>query len=239
MASKTSGKCQKKIEFKRPDNSEMAPLGYHMVRGHLRICESGTKTWVDEHLRKNKGRKPKLLKENLLHLYWNSKTRYPQLCSMSDYPKGDDYDDLIQFWFDYWKSQGIEFPDDLTPDMVKALIAVESSFSSESEPPEANSSAAGLMQVTNQAMNIMDGYSKDGKWFEMKDNLISVTECDKFDPVVNIAMGTRWLGHKYSQIPKRYHKNAKSTLIGYHSFDKAGEAYANKVLSELKKACKI
>ena len=46
-----------KIIISRPKKSEMCPIGYHVVRGHERICEDGTKTWVDQHIRKNRGRK--------------------------------------------------------------------------------------------------------------------------------------------------------------------------------------
>jgi hypothetical protein len=39
-----------------------------------------------------------------------------------------------------------------------------------------------------------------------------------------------------AQIPKRYPKNSKGALIGYHSFDKEGENYAEKVLSRYEAA---
>ncbi len=47
------------------------------------------------------------------------------------------------------------------------------------------------------------------KWIEAKDHLIHIEKADKLDPLINIAMGTRLLGHKYSQIPKGWDKNAK------------------------------
>jgi len=46
----------KSIKITKPSKKQMCELGYHVVRGHYRICQSGTKTWVDAHRRKNKGR---------------------------------------------------------------------------------------------------------------------------------------------------------------------------------------
>jgi hypothetical protein len=69
-----------KESLKRPNASEMCPPGYHVVKGHERVCHSGTTTWVDAHIRKNRGKIiPGLLIENLLYLYWNSEKIYPNL----------------------------------------------------------------------------------------------------------------------------------------------------------------
>lgn len=218
-------------KLQKPKPSEMCPPGYHVVRGHERVCHSGTVTWVDAHIRRNRGKiRPGLLKENIYHLFWNSKKKFSSLKPIVGFKQGSEYDSLIQFWLHYWKSQGVAFPEDLDPLMIKALIAVESSFDPKAKTKSKNSTAAGLMQVTDQATRLMGGFPNKEKWIEIRKNLIHVTKDEKFDPVVNIALGTRWLGHKYSQTPKTYPKNAKGTLIGYHSFDKDGVAYAEKIL---------
>ena len=54
------------IRIERPDDSKMCELGYHVVSGHYRVCQSGTKTWVDTHIRKNRGKLIMYLEENLL-----------------------------------------------------------------------------------------------------------------------------------------------------------------------------
>jgi len=196
-------------------------------------------TWVDAHLRKNRNKiKPGLLLENIHYFFWNSKKKYPSLNQIPKYPQGDQYDDLIQFWLDHWKSQGLKFPDDLDPLMVKALISVESDFRPDAESTDPDSTAAGLMQVTDQSLRVLGGFPNKKKWIEVRKYLIHVTKKDKFDPVVSVALGTRLLAHKYSQIPKRYSKNAKGAMIGYHSFDKAGEEYVEKVLSRYEAAKK-
>ena len=223
--------------LKKPKPSEMCPPGYHVVQGHERTCHSGSVTWVDAHVRKNRNKfKPGLLVENIHYLFWNSEKKYPSLKHIEGYSQGNQYDDLIQFWLDYWTSQGLRFPDDLDPLMVKALISVESEFKPDAESTDPKSTASGLMQVTDQSLRVLGGFPNKKKWIEARKHLIHVTKKDKFDPVVSIALGTRLLAHKFSQIPKQYPKNAKGTMIGYHSFDKAGEKYVEKVLSRYEMA---
>lgn len=41
-----------------------------------------------------------------------------------------------------------------------------------------------------------------------------------------------------SKPPKKYSKNARSALIGYHQWNKKGEVYADEVLSRYEKARK-
>ena len=226
-------------EIKKPKSSEMCPPGYHIVHGHERVCHAGTKTWVDAHVRRNPGKiKPGLLVENIYFLFWSSKKKYSPLNSIVGYKRGSEYDSLIQFWLDYWKSEGVQFPEDLDPLMIKALIAVESSFNPKAKSKDPKSTASGLMQVTDQSLRVLGGFPNKKKWIESRDHLIHVTKDDKLDPVVNIALGIRLLGHKFSQVPKRYPKNARGALIGYHQWNKEGEAYADDVLSRYKKSLK-
>lgn len=226
-------------ELKKPNPSEICPPGYHVVRGHERICHSGTKTWVDAHIRKNRGKiRPGLLIENIHYLFWNSKKKYPVLNSISGFgDKGSEYDTAIQFWIDYWKSQGLKYPEDLDPLMIKALIAEESSFRVNPPLPK-GSSAEGLMQVTDQAVRVLGGFPNKDGYIECKNNLLHVTKEEKIDPMVNIALGTRLLAHKYSQIPKNRSKDARTMIEGYYSFGPGGKAYAERILSRYEKSRK-
>ena len=226
-------------ELKKPKTSEMCPPGYHVVRGHERICHSGTVTWVDAHIRKNHGKiEAGLLIENIHYLFWSSKKNYPALKPIDGYKDADHYDKLIQFWLDYWKSQGVKFPDDLDPLMVKALISIESSFNPNAKSKDPKSTASGLMQITDQSLRVLAGFPNKEKWIEIRKQLIHVTKADKLDPVVSVALGTRLLAHKLSQTPKKYPKSARSALIGYHQWNKKGEAYADEILSRYEKARK-
>lgn len=224
---------------KKPKSSEMCRPGYHVVVGHQRVCEPGTATWVDAHIRRNRGKiKPGLLIENIHYLFWNSKTKYPALKLIDGYKNGGEYDSIIQFWLDYWKAQGIKFPNDLDPLMIKSLISLESSFNPKAKSKDPKSTASGLMQVTDQSLRVLGGHPNKAKWIEARDHLLHVTKGEKIDPVVSIALGIRLLGHKFSQIPKKYSKNARGALIGYHQWNEKGEAYADEVLSRYEKSRK-
>lgn len=225
--------------LKKPKPTEMCPPGYHVVQGHKRICSSGTATWVDAHIRRNRGKiRPGLLKENIWFLFWNSKKKYPALPPISGYHKGAEFDGPIQFWLEFWKDRGVSFPGDLDPLMIKAMIAVESSFSPGITTKIKGSTAAGLMQVTDQALRVMGGFPNKEKWIEMKENLVHVEKRDKLDPVINIALGIRLLGHKYGQLPKNWGKNARSAIQSYYSRGKGGQDYADKVLGIYEKSRK-
>ena len=133
----------------------MCDVGFHVVKGHYRVCQSGTKTWVDVHLRKNRGRKTMYLEENLLFLYWNNRMKYQNINAIKGYSPHHELDPIIQFWLDYWKGRGEKFPIGLTPLHIKALIAVESSFRPNARPRA--SSARGLMQLVNGARSSLKG----------------------------------------------------------------------------------
>jgi hypothetical protein len=222
----------------KPSPSEMCPPGYHVVRGHERTCESGTVTWVDAHARKNRGKiRPGLLKENIHFLFWDSQKKYPALNEIQEFAGlGSEYDQLIQFWLDYWKEQGLEFPQDLDPLMVKAMIAVESTFDPSKITKAKNSTAAGLMQITDQSLRVMGGFPNENKWIEMRKHLIHVEKADKLDPVTNVALGIRMLGHKWSQIKDTKKRNVRQLIRDYHSRDKGGDVYADGVLSLYEKS---
>lgn len=160
------------IKIKRPDNNRMCKIGFHVVRGHYRACKSGTKTWVDSHLRKNRIRRTMYLEENLLFVYWNKTRNYGKINGVKGYPPHHELDSVIQFWIDYWKEQGEQFPKGLTPLHIKALIAVESSFRPTARPK--TSSARGLMQVLATARRALKGTANTQN-NEVRNNYIDVS----------------------------------------------------------------
>ncbi len=224
--------------LERPNPSEMCPPGYHVVQGHERICESGAATWVDAHIRRNRGKiRPGLLKENIHFLFWNSKKKYAALEEIKGFEgKGAEFDGLIQFWLDYWKSEGIIFPKELDPLLLKTMIAVESTFDPTVVTTAPNSTAAGLMQVTDESLRVMGGFPNKDSWIEMREHLLHVEKADKLDPVISVALGIRLLGHKYSQLRNKKDKSVRQLVRNYHSKDKAGDAYAKKVFSFYEKS---
>lgn len=214
------------IKLSKPPASEMCPPGYHVVRGHERICISGTRTWVDAHIRKNRGSNPQiLLIENIQHLFWASKKKYSRVGIVHEFPENAELDAVIQFWLDYWKEQGLRFPGGLDPLLIKTIIAIESSFKPQAITKVKGSSATGLMQITNETRSVLSGRLRKG-YRELKSSYLELSKSDVQDPIAAIAAGTRWLAHKYSMIPKRAEKTLHNTIKNYHSWDSQGEAYA-------------
>lgn len=218
------------IKLSRPSKDEMCPPGHHVVRGHERICHSGTRTWVDTHMRRNRGSVPQiLLIENIHYLYWGSKKKYGAVGKIDGFPENSELDSVIQFWLDYWKAQGLRFPPGLDPLMVKTMIAIESSFDPQVKTKVKGSSATGLMQITDETRRVLSGRLDSKGYRELKSNYLELSKSDVQDPIVAIAAGTRWLAHKYSMIPKRAKKTLHNTIKNYHSWDEQGEVYVKSV----------
>lgn len=215
------------IKITKPSKTKMCEPGFHVVRGHHRVCHSGTKTWVDAHIRKNRGRKAMYLKENLLFIYWNNKKIYGKLRKVYGFPPHHELDIPIQFWLNYWKSKGVKFPAGLKPLHIKILIAIESSFRPKARPK--TSSAIGLMQLLKGARSALKG-TENVKNNEVRNNYISVSEKQLEDPIVNIAVGVRWFAHKFYLMRNHKDQSLKTVIRNYHSKDKAGAQYAEKIL---------
>ncbi len=215
--------------------------GYHFVRQHKRKSKNGTMSIVDAHCRKNsKNKKSFLFKSNLSYIYTNSKSiyKYKRLPLIQGFKKDQgQYDRMIQFWLKYWKDQGL-IKDDIDPILIKALIAIESSFREQVITSMPNSSATGLMQIVKTTLRILS--QKQGK--EVRKFNIDVSQKEIQDANTNIAVGTRWLVYKITTSPWKNKKSYSDRIFGglkfYHSWDKYGEEYANKVLSLYEKSKK-
>ncbi len=217
-------------EIKKPPASEMCPPGHHVVRGHERVCHSGTTTWVDAHIRRNRGSIPTiLLSENIYFLFWSAKKKYGKIGKIYGFPETSELDSAVQFWLDYWKEQGIEFPSDLDPLLIKTLIAIESGFDPKARSKVKGSSATGLMQVTDQTRRILSGRPNKNGYREVKSEYLEIKKEEATDSLVSIATGTRWLAHKYLIIPKAGKRNVHNMIKNYHSWNEDGEVYAKKV----------
>ncbi len=114
---------------------------------------------------------------------------------------GTKYDSLIGGWTQYWNAL-LQPKSPLDPNIIKALIASESSFNA-SEGKERKSSARGLMQlmpVTRKALNGFRG--------ELREHIFEFQDSDIFDPSLNIAAGVRWLFRKQELASRRLGREA-------------------------------
>ena len=151
------------IKFNRPKTDEMCAVGFHIVHGYQRICHSGKPTWVNTHLARNKSKaKTIYLEENIWFLYWNADVdKYDELKGIKGFAAFHEVDIPIQFWLDYWRSQGLKYPRSFDPLIVKTMIAAESSFDPDAVTKDKRSTATGLLQITTTARQDMWGRRVD------------------------------------------------------------------------------
>lgn len=103
----------------------------------------------------------------------------------------NEFDPFIRGWTKYW-NEILQPTVPLDPDLVKALIATESSFNPKADTKEKGAGRArGLMQITDGTRKIL----KDEEG-ELKDHLLTLSDKDAYNPNLNIAAGVRWLYQK-------------------------------------------
>ena len=112
---------------------------------------------------------------------------------LKKFEHADEFDIYIRGWVQYWNST-LRPTEPLEPNLVKALIASESSFRATQRTPTNNAKlgdACGLMQLTNSTVRIMRNHRG-----ELKNHFITLRDDEIFDPSANICAGIRWLFRK-------------------------------------------
>jgi len=128
----------------------------------------------------------------------------PASGKLPEYIGADNFDPFIRGWVKYWND--IFKPDEqLDPDLVKALIATESSFRLEPPAPSAGiaGKAHGLIQLTDQAVKAL-GDSKG----ELLNHLVKISIKDTSDPNLSIGSAIRWLFRKRDLASHRLKRQA-------------------------------
>jgi len=218
--------------IKRPPTLKMAPPGSHVVKRHAKISMNGIKYYVRAHIRKNRGKKLILLPENLLYLYWHGEHNHTPIGIVKGFNEYPELDSVIRFWLNFWKEQGLTFPEDMSPFIIKVIIAKESSFRPNIRTRDLKSSATGLMQILQSTLYRLEGIPDNRKRIEVRDHYLQLKLPDLTDPIINIAAGIRWLSHKYYLLKtdkKIKNKDLYATIKYYHQWNKLGEEYANEV----------
>ena len=142
------------------------------------------------------------------------------------FKNGNTYDELVRGWTIYW-NEVFKPKEPLDPDLVKALIASESSFNPNVivKVGKTKNRARGLMQVTDETQKIL-GNPKG----ELKDQLVHVDQEDLNDPNLNICAGIRWLFRK-KQIADSAadHELSWNEAIQKYKAEKKGKKLINRV----------
>jgi Transglycosylase SLT domain len=188
----------------------LCPAGQHWVRDHsMRVPQSENhpdgRTVRHGHCHGNKSHRDQIYPDEMREiadLYFSKLTGPPNPSNLG-YKHGNDFDALIRGWTTYW-NEILKPETPLDPNLIKALIATESSFHpAEDNKLKGDKRALGLTQITNSTRKTL----ADEKG-ELKDRLVNVKEKDAFDPNLNIAAGIRWLFQKKKLASHRLKKEA-------------------------------
>jgi len=182
------------------------PLGRHWVRTYPRHLKSGKITIVDGHCCDNRSKKDQIYSDELnliADTFFDKLSGLPK-SSSEWFPNSNKFDKYILGWCKYWNEIfNPETP--LDADLIKALIASESSFKGQGY-------ARGLMQITDATQKILC----DEKG-ELSDHLINVNQKDLTNPNLNIAAGIRWLFRKKEIASSKLKREATwmETIMSY------------------------
>jgi len=207
----------------------ICPLGQHFVRTHLEhISPSKTRPQGEvitrhEHCAHNPSHKD-MLSLDEIHVvsnkYFEGLSGRPTAAVLTDFDKADNYDQLIRGWVRYWNDI-FEFEEPLNPNLIKALMATESSFNEKAESKNNRNRARGLLQITEQTLHILNDHKG-----ELSNYLMFIRAQDLFDPSVNICSGVRWLFRKQITASARLGRKAtwEEAVIEYKSYwDEMGD----------------
>lgn len=167
----------------------------NMVRAHLRR----------EHCRENRGSTKDTLTthevKEIAEMFFKDLSGPPSSNHLGFGKRGTEFDHLIRGWVKYWND--VLSPDPpLDPDIVKALIASESSFNPLAGKKK-RSKAKGLMQLMPVTVKSLNGDKN-----ELTDHIFEFHESDVWNPNLNIAAGVRWLHQKRKMATKRLKREA-------------------------------
>lgn len=170
----------------------LCEIGSHWVREHIRTTPKGNVVTVRAHCARNPSGTDRLTVDEIAEITERQfGVLKGGLCSSNiGYGRGSEFDSIILGWTQYWNE--VLAPDEpLDPNIVKALIASESSFNPKAKTKSGGLNVRGLMQIRDDTRKIVGDVKG-----EMKRGYISAQPDDLWDPSVNISIGIRWLFRK-------------------------------------------
>lgn len=180
----------------------------------------------DRHLRRLKGTYLDLAEiESIFKNYDRKGIVYPTKGKLKEYKDADKYDDVIAVWTDYFNKKFNADPP-LDPDVVKALIASESSFNP--DPLKNRKIALGIAQITKKTFKILLDPKGEGKEFIFKD----IRQKDLKDPNISIPMAVRWLHRKKETAASKLKRapNHEEVILEYKGLLKSSTKLKNDAL---------
>lgn len=212
---------KKKLPDEKVHVWRRCPAGFHFVKEHLshippsKAHPGGLVTTVHEHCAANPSHKDQLSHGEIQYIankYFSSLSGPLTKSVLTNlFPKADNYDVEIRGWVRYWNDIfHLDVP--LDPNLIKALIATESSFEIQ---PKGRSRAYGLMQLMPKTFSILHDIKG-----ELSDYLIHIPQKEYLDVSANICAGVRWLFQKKKLAGVRLGREASWTeaVIEYKSY---------------------
>ncbi len=185
----------------------------------------------DRHLRRLKGTYLDATEiESIFKNYDRKGIAYPTKGKLKEYPNADKYDDVIAVWTDYFNKKFNADPP-LDPDVVKALIASESSFNP--DPKTNRKIALGIAQITKPTLKILQDPTGESKEFIFKD----IRQNDLREPNISIPMAIRWLHRKRETAASKLGRepNHEEIILDYKGLLKSNSEYKKSGLKKYRK----
>ncbi len=218
------------VEAKKTHKWRKCPIGEHWVTDHPLWVPATDKrpgyyTSRDGHCADNPTRgKTRTIEDYLspeemqiiADKYFTNLSGLPTAGKLAEYDDADNFDEFIRGWTQYWND--IFKPETrLDPDLVKALIATESTFQLNPLPPDAGvaGKAHGLIQLTDQAIKALG--DPNG---ELLNHLVKISTKDTSDPNLSIGAAIRWLFRKRDLASHRLKRQAswREAVAEYKSY---------------------
>ena len=176
------------MEQKDRSKKREIPVKDHPLQVPVSAKNPSGVTIRDQHIRRIKGTYLDLNEFEQIFKNYNRKSLiYPSKGKLVKYKDSDLYDEQIAVWVDYFNTK-FNLDPKLDANMVKALIASESSF----KPEARNKNALGLTQITKDTLKILQDPKGEVKDFTF-DN---IRQKDLKNPNVSIPLAVRWLAQK-------------------------------------------
>ncbi len=227
---KKSPKPSDRDDLEKAHEWRLCPIGEHWITDHplwVPATEErpGYYTTRDGHCAANPTRgNARIIKDYLsteemqmiADKYFSNLSGPPSSGILSEYNGSDNFDKFIRGWTRYWND--IFKPDDpLDPNLVKALIATESTFQLKPVAPNAGvaGKAHGLIQLTDQAIKALG--DPNG---ELLNHLVKISTEDTYDPNLSIGASIRWLFRKRDLAKHRLKRQAtwREAVAEYKSY---------------------